>query len=108
MGFNTALEVAPLPVGQQPGVPRPITGIPAGSWLNFVSWSPSGSRLAFTVRGSGLPSAPPRGPLELWAADVDTCVARPVLPGFVINSTFEEYTWVRAFRASRDGSHRRY
>ena len=94
MGYNTALEVAPLPVGQQPGVPRPITGIPAGAWLNFVSWSPSGSRLAFTVRGSGLQGAPPRGPLELWAADVDTCVARPVLPGFVINSTFEEYVWL--------------
>ena len=94
MGFNTALEVAPLPAGQRPGVPRPITGIPPGSWLNFVSWSPNGRRIAFTVRGSGLPGAQPRGPLELWAADVDTCVARPVLPGYVINSTFEEYTWI--------------
>lgn len=94
MGYNTALEIAPLPPNGRPGVPRRVTGIPTGTWLNFVSWSPNGRRLAFTVRGSGLPGAPPRGPLELWAADIDTCVARPVLPGFKLNTSFEEFTWL--------------
>ena len=53
MGYNTALAVAPLRLGEPPGPPRFITGIPAGTWLNYVSWSPSGGHIAFTVRGSG-------------------------------------------------------
>ena len=108
MGYNLALEFAPLPPGGPPGAPRRVTGIPPGAWLNFVSWSPSGCRVAFALRGSGEPGAPPRGALTLWVADVDTCQARrqqrckqlhagclpdcvvqqarPVLPGFQLNT----------------------
>ncbi len=96
MGYNTALELAPLPAGGVPGTPRPVTGIPAGAWLNFVSWSPNGSRLAFTVRGSGLPGAPARAGLALWVADVATGAARQVLGGSAgaLNTVFEEYLWL--------------
>ena len=36
---------------------RAISGYPAGSWINLVSWSPDGTHIAFTVRS---PGAPPR------------------------------------------------
>ncbi len=32
-----------------PEVTRPITGYPEGSWMNYVSWSPDGKQVAFTV-----------------------------------------------------------
>jgi hypothetical protein len=76
MGYNTALELAPLPPGGPPGAPRRVTGVPPGAWINFVSWSPSGKSIAFTVRGSGEDGAPPRAGLALWVADVATCVVR--------------------------------
>lgn len=41
-----------------------------GSVLNFVSWSPSGMHVAFTVRSDGEAASPPRAPLTLWVADV--------------------------------------
>ena len=94
MGYNLALEIAPLPPGGPPGVPRRVSGVPDGAWLNFVSWSPSGTRLAFTVRGSGQAGCAPRGGLSLWVADVETCRARPVLPGWQLNTTFEEFSWL--------------
>jgi hypothetical protein len=81
MGYNTALELAPLPPGGPPGPARRIEGVPAGAWINFVSWSPNGKRVAFTVRGSGAPDAPERGGLALWVADVDTCQARAAAAG---------------------------
>ena len=95
MGYNTAIEFAQLPVGGAPGPPRRVTGLPPGAWLNFVSWAPDGSRIAFSVRGSGLPGAPPRGSLSLWVADVATGVARQVLGApWALNTIFDEYSWL--------------
>lgn len=47
----------------------------------------------FTLRSDGAPGSPPRGPLELWTADVDTFTARPLLQGpqYGLNTVFEEY-----------------
>lgn len=39
--------------------------------MNYISWSPDGGRIAFTVRSAGGPNDPPRQPLALWIADVD-------------------------------------
>lgn len=36
------------------------------------------------------PADPPRAPLELWAADADTGVARPLLLGYHLNTVFGE------------------
>ena len=97
---------------------RHITGIPEGSLINFVAWSPKGDMVTFAIRCGGwradggasrfcsalLVSArfiyalditnvllsshspPERGPLSLWVADVKTCVARPLLPGYQLNT----------------------
>ena len=94
MGYNTALALARLRPGETPGEPRFITGIPPGMLLNYVSWSPSGTRLAFTVRGSGEAGCPPRGPPSLWFADVDTLAAQPAAPGWTLNCALEDYSWV--------------
>jgi hypothetical protein len=65
-------------------------GLPEGALLNFVSWSPHGSKIAFTVRSSGEPGAAPRGPLALWVADVDTLQCRPLLDDATrLNTMFE-------------------
>ncbi len=37
---------------------------------------------------AGGPDDPPRGPLELWVADVETGAARPLLQG--LNTIFDE------------------
>lgn len=61
-------------------------------WLNYVSWSPDSKRIVFTLRSDGQPGSPPRGPLELWTADIDTFTARPLLqaPQYGLNTVFEE------------------
>ncbi|GLC33333.1 hypothetical protein PLESTB_000344900 [Pleodorina starrii] len=70
-----ATEVVPAPADKC----RPLTGFPPGSWINYVSWSPDGTHIAFTVRSPGGPGDPPRGPLELWLADPATGACRPAL-----------------------------
>ena len=118
LGFATALAFAPLPPGGPPGAAVPVTGIPAGAFLNYIKWrvrsrveaflctigkrltclhsrSPSGTRVAFTVRGSGEAGcALPRGGCALWVADADTCVARPVLEGHTLNLSLDEVAWL--------------
>ncbi|GFH17947.1 uncharacterized protein HaLaN_14673 [Haematococcus lacustris] len=52
MGYNLGIAIVPA----EEVVPAPdskckhVTGYPAGSWLNYVSWSPDSRLLAFTVR----------------------------------------------------------
>ncbi|KAK9828809.1 hypothetical protein WJX72_002171 [[Myrmecia] bisecta] len=98
MGYNTGLAlfdmtddlVLPPPEGTQ----TRIHGIPEGYWINYVTWSDDSRWLAFTLRSTGAADAPPRGPLELWVADVETGTARPLLPDFGVNSIFDDYVWV--------------
>ncbi|PNW80332.1 hypothetical protein CHLRE_07g313122v5 [Chlamydomonas reinhardtii] len=86
---------------------RHVTGYPPGSWLNYVSWSPDGTKIAFTVRSPGGPGDPPRRPLELWLADPATGACRPALPapgpgapgplglGYrALNTVFDDYAWL--------------
>eukprot|EP00798_Chlamydomonas_sp_ICE-L_P008108 gene8108-1354_t len=47
MGHSISMSVeVPAPAE----VTRPIIGFPEGSWLNYVSWSPCGKYISFTVR----------------------------------------------------------
>jgi len=92
MAIVSADQTVPAP----PEALRPITGYPAGSRLNYVSWSPDGKHIAFTVRSPGGPGDPPRQPLELWVADVESGKARRLLgsPAQGLNTVFDDYTWV--------------
>jgi dipeptidyl aminopeptidase/acylaminoacyl peptidase len=100
--YYTSMTIAPfsealvLPLrGKPPGAGTvPITGIPAGMWINYASWAPDGAALAFTLRSAGGAADPPRGPLQLWVADAATGAARPLLGGRRLNTVFENYAWV--------------
>ena len=94
MGYTTSFAIAPLAPGGPLGPERPVTGIPEGAWMNFPSWHPRGRYVTFTVRGSGLADSAPRGRLSLWAADVASCEARPLLQHFELNPVFVTYCWL--------------
>ena len=58
-------------------------------WINYVTWSPQSEFLAFTLRSAGGAGDPPRGPLELWVADIATGAARRLLDA-PLNVVFDE------------------
>jgi hypothetical protein len=64
-------------------------GIPPGMWINYLTWSPKSTYLAFTLRSAGREGDPPRCPLELWVADVATGQARKLLEQ-PLNVVFDE------------------
>jgi dipeptidyl aminopeptidase/acylaminoacyl peptidase len=66
------------------GAARPVSGLPSTPRIDDVSFSPDGSRFAFThTTESGL---------ELWIGDVTSGTARRVLTG--LNGVFEDaYHW---------------
>ncbi|KAK3243801.1 hypothetical protein CYMTET_46564 [Cymbomonas tetramitiformis] len=94
MGHYIGLGLGQMPANSPPKDEKPFTGIPEGALLNFVNWAPDGRHIAFTVRSSGDDGQPPRGPLALWVANLETLEARPALPGYQLNTVFEEYSWV--------------
>ncbi|KAF8067166.1 hypothetical protein HT031_002213 [Scenedesmus sp. PABB004] len=96
MSYYTGLCIVPADtlVPAPPSATRSITGYPEGAWLNLVSWSPDGRFVSFTTRSPGGPGDPPRGPLQLWLADVATGAARPLLGGRRLNTVFDSYAWV--------------
>lgn len=96
MGYSTGIAVVTMTDDLM--IPAPasletrIHGVPEGCWYNFVQWSDDSKHISFTIRSAGGPDDPPRGPLELWVADVETGAARPLLPG--LNTIFDEPTWM--------------
>eukprot|EP00879_Flechtneria_rotunda_P026301 GHRR01028036.1.p1 GENE.GHRR01028036.1~~GHRR01028036.1.p1 ORF type:complete len:835 (+),score=219.07 GHRR01028036.1:164-2668(+) len=96
MSYYTGLCIVPagtiVPAAETDTTP--ITGYPAGSWINYVSWSPDGKHITFTTRSPGGPGDPPRGPLQLWVADATTGRARPLLGSRRLNTVFDSYSWM--------------
>lgn len=93
MAIVSSDQVVPAPPDQT----RRITGYPAGSWINYISWSPDSRHIAFSIRSPGGPGDPPRSPLELWVAPASTGVARRLLQTTTasgLNSVFESYSWL--------------
>lgn len=72
----------------------PLQNIPDGYVLNYLRWSPTGKRIAFTLRSLGGPGDPPRAPLALWTADIPQMQARPVLGDRRLNATYEDFVWL--------------
>jgi len=86
----------PLPEGDARA--RRIQGFPEGALLGSARWSPDSRRVAVTVRTDGQGSRAPRGPAELWVADLPTSekedapvVARRVLTD--LNLTIADWGW---------------
>lgn len=57
MSYYTALSLVAM--GPETSIPAPpeqqlqVTGIPAGLWINFVTWAKDGKSIAFTTRSAG-------------------------------------------------------
>ncbi|GAB4818840.1 hypothetical protein N2152v2_005886 [Parachlorella kessleri] len=81
--------VLPIRNGQS----HKLKGLPPGMWINYLTWSPNSTYLAFTLRSAGGEGDPPRGPLQLWVADIATGQARKLLEQ-PLNVVFEDYNWV--------------
>ena len=95
MGHQTKLSVGALPTREEEiGVSVDFEGAPEGALLNYVSWSPDGTKIAFTTRSSGEPGQPERGPLTLWIACAKTLQCRVLLPDRGLNTIFESYSWL--------------
>ncbi|KAF5827418.1 hypothetical protein DUNSADRAFT_697 [Dunaliella salina] len=101
MGFSTGLAILPsdqvVPAAPDNKFIKHIKGYPEGSCLNYAMWSPDGRHVSFTTRSPGAsPSDPPRAPLELWIADVETGTARCLLgrPNYGLNTIFDDYTFL--------------
>ncbi|XP_002992516.2 probable glutamyl endopeptidase, chloroplastic [Selaginella moellendorffii] len=77
------------------GVERLVTGLPAGARINFVSWSPDGSHLAFVLWGIDKEDGT-RSELGLWIVDVQTLEARELIgpPNYCLNTVFDSYSWL--------------
>ncbi len=73
------------------GSRRPVTGLPANPRIGDVSWSPDGSRLAFTVTGDDA--------ITLWTAEPAAAKAIPVkTPG--LNAVLgRPYRWLADSRS---------
>lgn len=70
-----------------------FTGLPEDMWLNSVSYSKFGTKIAFTARSPGGPKDPPRSASELWIIDLETQAARPILKDAPckLNTIFQEW-----------------
>lgn len=95
MGHQTKLSMGAMPTkDEEIGVSEEFKGIPENALLNYVSWSPGGTKIAFTTRSSGEPGEPERGPLKLWIADANTLECKVLLPDRGLNTVFESYSWL--------------
>ncbi|XP_024379189.1 probable glutamyl endopeptidase, chloroplastic [Physcomitrium patens] len=95
MSFYTGISIRKLLDEGILGPERSVDGLPEDARINFVSWSPDGQHLAFSVRGVEEENGPP-SLLTLWIANVKTGKARRLIgpPELHLNSIFESYSWV--------------
>lgn len=81
--YAMSLTLAPVTGGS---ASRPITGLPASPRLRYPSWSPDGTKIAFT-------SSTPGG-VELWVADVASASAQRV-GNFIVNQALRRpFDWL--------------
>ncbi|XP_008451481.1 probable glutamyl endopeptidase, chloroplastic isoform X2 [Cucumis melo] len=94
ISFYTGIGIHQLMPDDSLGPELEVHGLPDGAKINFVTWSPDGRHLAFTVRideegGSS-------GKLRVWVADVETGKARPLFQNtdIYVNAVFNNFVWV--------------
>lgn len=95
MSFYSGVSICKLLEDDTLGESVDIVNLPEGAKINFLSWSPNGRNLAFTVRTDDEDGGS-RSMLGLWIADVATGQARPLLipPEHSLNTVFDSYSWV--------------
>ncbi|GJY61914.1 probable glutamyl endopeptidase, chloroplastic [Tanacetum coccineum] len=94
MSFYAGIAIHELKDDGTLGPEKLIHGFPDGSKLNFVTWSPDGKHLAFSIRQDEVEDVDSK--LRLWVADVETGKAKPLFqsPDVFLNAIYDQYVWV--------------
>ena len=86
--YHTALEVQEIKTGER----RIVSGIPANARIEHLTWSPDGSKLAFSLRTS---EDSDDSVAMLWLLDVKAAAAAPVLPAQPLNAVLgKPFHWL--------------
>ncbi|KAB2616311.1 glutamyl endopeptidase [Pyrus ussuriensis x Pyrus communis] len=94
MSFYTGIGIHQfLPDGTL-GPEIEVRGFPDGAKINFVTWSPDGRHLAFTIRFDEGESTTSK--LKVWVAQVETGIAKPLFKSeeIFLNAVFDNFVWV--------------
>ncbi|KAL5561014.1 hypothetical protein UlMin_030761, partial [Ulmus minor] len=94
MSFYTGIGIHQLMPDGTLGPEKEVHGFPDGAKINFVSWSPNGRYLSFSIRVDEEENSSSK--LRVWFADVETGEARPLFqnPDICLNAIFDNYVWV--------------
>ncbi|KAI4301503.1 hypothetical protein L6164_034778 [Bauhinia variegata] len=93
MSFYTGIGIHQLLPDGTLGPEKEVHGFPEGAKINFVTWSPDGRHLSFSIRMNGEDNDSSK--LRLWIADVDTGKARPLFQSNVyLNAVFDNFVWI--------------
>nr|XP_011465337.1 PREDICTED: probable glutamyl endopeptidase, chloroplastic isoform X2 [Fragaria vesca subsp. vesca] len=93
MSFYTGIGIHQLLPDGTLGSEVEVHGFPEGAKINFVTWSPDGRHLAFTIRFDDESTS---SKLKVWVAKVESGVARPLLElhDYCLNAVFDNFVWV--------------
>ncbi|CAL0311149.1 unnamed protein product [Lupinus luteus] len=94
MSFYTGIGIHQILPNSKLGPEIAVTGFPDGAKINFVSWSPDGRHLAFSIRLNEEDNNSSK--FGVWIADVEIGESRPLFqsPNVYLNAVFDNYVWV--------------
>uniref|UniRef100_A0A453ALK3 Peptidase S9A N-terminal domain-containing protein n=2 Tax=Aegilops tauschii subsp. strangulata TaxID=200361 RepID=A0A453ALK3_AEGTS len=94
MSFYTGISIHLLMDDGSLGPEKVVHGYPDAAKINFVTWSPDGQNVAFTVRYED--EAGSDSNLALWVANAESGEARPLFrqTDIRLNAIFELFVWV--------------
>ncbi|GMN52305.1 hypothetical protein TIFTF001_021459 [Ficus carica] len=94
MSFYTSIAIHQLLPDGTLGPEREVHGFTDGAKINFVTWSPDGRHLSFSVRVDEEDNSSSK--LRVWVADVETGKARPLFENLDIslNAVFDNFVWL--------------
>ncbi|XP_068660549.1 probable glutamyl endopeptidase, chloroplastic [Aristolochia californica] len=94
MSFYTGIVVHSLMDNGTLGPGKEIHGLLEGAKINFVSWSPDGRHLSFSVRVDEEDNNSSK--LKVWVADIESGKAQPLFqsPDIYLNAVFDNFVWV--------------
>ncbi|RZC21865.1 putative glutamyl endopeptidase, chloroplastic isoform A [Glycine soja] len=94
MSFYTGIGIHQILPDGTLGSETEVSGFPVGAKINFVSWSPDGCHLSFSIRVNEEDNDSSK--LTVWIADVKTGIARKLFqsPNVHLNAVFDNYVWV--------------
>ncbi|KAF0907627.1 hypothetical protein E2562_018420 [Oryza meyeriana var. granulata] len=94
MSFYTGITVHMLMDNGTLGPAKEVHGYADGAKINFVTWSPDGQHMAFTVRYEDKVDSSVN--LSLWVANAESGEARPlcISENIRLNAIFELFVWV--------------